>query len=72
MPYEATICILVDVKTEAEAMDAIAETLRPLMHTYNEASCLKDWTWCLGEDELVEVGPIPSNFIMDDTWPDKV
>jgi hypothetical protein len=69
MPYVATIAILVDVETETEAMDVIAETMRPLMHAYNKASCFKDWQWCLGEHELVQTRPIPSDFIMDDEWP---
>jgi hypothetical protein len=69
MPYEATICILVDVETEVEAMDAIAETMRSLMKPYNPTSCFRDWYWCLGENELVQTAPIPEDFQMDDDWP---
>lgn len=72
MPYMATICILVDVEEEAQAMDAIAETMRPLMQDFNPVSCLRDWQWCLGERELIRVEPIPEDFKMDDTWPSEV
>lgn len=69
MAYAATICILVDVPTEAEAMDAIAETMHPLMQPFNAESCLRDWMWCNGEDELKLVGTIPIDFQMDNDWP---
>jgi hypothetical protein len=69
MTYVATICILVDVESEPEALDAIAESMRPLMRAHNRASCLRDWQWCLGEHELIQTRPIPADFRMDDEWP---
>lgn len=74
MPYVATICILVDVDSEAEAMDAIAETMRPLMQPFNSTSCLRDWMWdnAAPEGELIKVGPIHSDFQMDNEWPDAL
>lgn len=69
MSYIVTIAILVDVETEAEAIDAIAEAIRPLIKDFAPLSCLRDWQWCLGEGEIMKAGPIPSDFQMDNEWP---
>ncbi len=41
--WKSTIEIYLDVQSEAEAMDATAEMLRPLLRTYEPASALVDW-----------------------------
>ncbi len=70
MAYVGTIAILIDVETESEAMDAISETMRQLMQPFaGPQSVFRDWMWCSGEDELKQIGPIPSDFQMDDEWP---
>ena len=72
MAYVATIDILIDVETEAEAMDAIAESIRPLMQAFNPQSCFKDWNWSDKRDDdesLLKIGSIPSSFQMDNEWP---
>lgn len=71
MAYIATICILVDVETETDCMDAIAESMRELMQPFAPTSVFRDWMWddASKGNELVETTPIPSNFQMDDVWP---
>lgn len=71
MAWVGTICILLEVEDESEAMDAVAETMRPLLKTHNERSCIRDWQWAQGEDELIEVNSIPAEFRPDDAWPWK-
>ncbi len=73
MAYVATIDILIDVETEAEAMDAVAETMRPLMKPFNSKSCLRDWMYFDNgggfTDHLRQIGAMPSDFQMDNEWP---
>jgi hypothetical protein len=45
MYYKATIEILVDVETEAEACDCLSETLRPLLREFEPQSSVIDWRY---------------------------
>jgi hypothetical protein len=46
MPYyKAVIEVLVNVEDEAEACDAISEALRPILRTFEPASCWIDWRY---------------------------
>lgn len=57
MPYIATIQVLLDVETEGEACDALAEGLRPLLQTFRPPypSAFVDWRYT--EDG----GPVPAD-----------
>ena len=71
MPYIATIEILIDVETDAEACDAIAETMRSQMKAEAPTSCLLDWQWAqsISHASLEPCHPIPPDFCPDDPWP---
>lgn len=77
MPYMANISILMDVETEAEAMDCIAETMRPLMRNYATIpanTSIVDWMYNDADPEgtLLKTNPLPEGFVPDNTWPDVV
>lgn len=75
MPFIATIAILVDVETEAEAADAVAETMRQHMQQHEPKSCFRDWNYDDGGGafpSIQEVLPIPADFAPDQPWPDPV
>ena len=41
--WKATVELYLDVQSEAEACDAVAEMLRPMLRHYDPSSCLVDW-----------------------------
>jgi hypothetical protein len=43
--YIAHVRLVVDTGNEAEAADAVAEMLRPMMRCYAPESCLVDWLY---------------------------
>jgi hypothetical protein len=49
--HKATIEILVDVDSEAEACDAIAETLRDQLREFHPGSCVIDWRYASADGE---------------------
>ena len=75
MPYIVTIEVLIDVPTESEAMDAISESMRPLMKPFNDSSCLRDWRYAedIARSNIEETATaIPNDFAMDNVWPDPI
>lgn len=45
MKYEACICLLIEVDSEAEAMDCVAEALRPLLKHNAPLSSVLNWRY---------------------------
>jgi hypothetical protein len=43
--YVANVRLVVDVESEAEAADAVAEMLRPMLRKYEPNSCFLDWSY---------------------------
>lgn len=56
MYYKAQIEILIEVDDEASACDALCETLRPLLKTFDPASSIIDWRYA--DDHNV---PVPDS-----------
>ncbi len=46
--YLATIQLLIEVDSQAEAEDAVAEGMRPLLQEFEPESCWIDWQYFLG------------------------
>ena len=44
--FKATIEVLVDVASEAEACDAISEAIRPMLQEFGADSAWVDWRYC--------------------------
>ena len=49
MIYKATINLYLDVPSEGDACDAIAETMRPLLKRYEPDSYFLDWRYNPGQ-----------------------
>jgi hypothetical protein len=45
MIFKATIEVFVDVESDAEAADAISETMREHLRRYAPLSCVVDWNY---------------------------
>lgn len=45
MYFVAKIEILIAANDQNEACDAISETMRPLLRTFNSESCIIDWRY---------------------------
>lgn len=50
--YIATIQVFVEVDSEAEACDGIAETMREHLQRYAPESCILDWQHLMGSPAL--------------------
>lgn len=61
MAYRATVELLLDVNSEAEACDAVAEILRENTRKFVATSCLVDWRHA---SEIISL-----DFDEDSPWP---